>query len=111
MLREPWSSIVAELFDGNHDGDSIVKALPTDPRALLTDDVRDAIDNKRRHWFLRRLTENGLLGWTPKAPVRIYHGDQDVDVTPEQALLMQRVAQEPHGFTLVVYWLQVDGSE
>lgn len=94
LLREPWSSTVAELFDGHHDGDSIVAALPSDPKALLTDEVRHAIENDGDHWFLDRLTENGLLDWTPETPIRIYYGDQDVDVTPDQAARMQRLAKE-----------------
>jgi pimeloyl-ACP methyl ester carboxylesterase len=94
VLREPWSSTVAGLFDGYHDGDFIVEALPSDPTALLTDEARDAIDNGQPHWFLDRLTENGLLEWTPKAPVRIYYGEQDVDVTSDQAALMQLLAEE-----------------
>ena len=108
MLREPWSSTVAELFDGEHDGDAIVEALPKDPRALLTDEVRNAIDNGDAHWFLDRLTENGLLDWTPRSPVRLYYGEQDEDVTPDQAMLMQQLGQERGADVVAVSVGQVD---
>lgn len=94
LLVEPWSSRVAELFDGSHDGDTIVEALPPDPNDLLTDEVHDAIENDTRHWFLDRLSENELLDWTPQAPVRLYYGERDVDVTPDQALLMQSLGRQ-----------------
>ena len=33
VLRAPWIAVVEEYFDGNHDGDATVAALPADPRA------------------------------------------------------------------------------
>jgi pimeloyl-ACP methyl ester carboxylesterase len=94
VLREPWGSTAADLFDGGHDGDTIVEALPSDPKELVTEALLRALDGHEEHWFLGRLTENGLVDWAPKSPVRIYYGEQDVDVTPEQALQMQSLAAE-----------------
>jgi hypothetical protein len=86
VLREPWARTAPPLFDGSHDGAAIVAALPADPRALLTAELLAAQESGREHWFLARLAENGLLDWTPQAPIRLYYGERDVDVSPEEAI-------------------------
>ena len=85
VIREPYASQLATLFDGAHDGDAIVAALPPQPRDLLSPAFLADFDAGREHWFVSRLAENGLLEWTPRAPLRLYFGDADVDVEPEDA--------------------------
>jgi hypothetical protein len=89
VLRPEWARVVPEMFDGRHDGDSTVAALPADPRALLTEDFLDAYDSGAPHWFLALMAENSLLDWCPVAPVRSYFGTRDADVTPEQAAMAE----------------------
>ncbi len=85
VIREPIASRLATLFDGEHDGDAIVAALPAQPREMFTAAFLADVDAGRPTWFVARLAENGLLDWTPRAPIRLYYGDDDVDVAPADA--------------------------
>jgi pimeloyl-ACP methyl ester carboxylesterase len=88
VLLEPWASRVVELFDGSQDGAPIIAALPDDPADLLTTDVISALQQGTSHWFINRLTDNSIIGWTPHAPVRSYFGNKDVDVPSSDAVAM-----------------------
>jgi hypothetical protein len=85
VIREPYSGQLAVLFDGAHAGDAILAALPKQPREMMAPAFLADFDAGRPSWFVARLAENGLLDWTPRAPVRLYYGDDDVDVEPEDA--------------------------
>lgn len=85
VIREPYQSRLATLFDGAHDGAAIVAALPAQPREMLTPAFLADYDAGRETWFVARLAENSLYGWKPQAPIRLYFGEADVDVSPEEA--------------------------
>jgi dienelactone hydrolase len=85
VIREPYASQLATLFDGAHDGDAILAALPKQPRDMLAPAFLADYDAERPTWFVARLAENSLLDWTPRAPVRLYYGEDDVNVDPEDA--------------------------
>jgi hypothetical protein len=85
VIREPYANQLSELFDGAHGGNAIVAALPPNPRDLLTPEFLADYDAGRETWFLARLAQNSLLDWTPRAPIRLYLGEADLDVAPEEA--------------------------
>ena len=85
LLAAPYVETVPALFDGSHTPEEIMAALPADPRKLFNSGFLDAYDKGKPHWFLAALEENSVAAWTPVAPVRIYYGDDDVDVNPEEA--------------------------
>jgi pimeloyl-ACP methyl ester carboxylesterase len=85
LLRAPYAQKVPVLFDGDHELAVIAAALPDDPRELFQPEFLEAYDKGKPHWFLDALVENDVDDWTPVAPVRIYYGDNDVDVLPEEA--------------------------
>ena len=89
VLTPEWAARTDSLFDGSRDGDATVAALPRDPRDLFSPDFLGAYDAGTDHWLVRRLRENSLLDWSPRAPIRAYYGAADVDVTPAQAGLLQ----------------------
>ncbi len=84
-VRAQWVDTVLQVFDGTHDGDTTVDALPAEPRDLMTRDFLAAAERGGGHWMMTRLEQNSLLGWIPRAPVRVYFGSEDADVTPPQA--------------------------
>jgi hypothetical protein len=86
ILTSPYVEKVPVLFDGDHTTEEILAAMPDDPRDLFNPEFLDAYDNGKSHWFLDALAENDVDDWTPVAPVRMYFGDDDVDVLPEEAL-------------------------
>ena len=75
------------LFDGSHDGATIIAALPRNPRALCRDDFLQSFANGEHNWLRERLIENSPENWTPHAPVRLYYGARDLDVSPKEAAL------------------------
>ena len=85
VIREPYRSQLPLLFDGAHGGDAVLAALPAQPRDMLTPEFLADYDAGRETWFLARLAENSLIHWTPRAPIRLYCGEADVDVAPEEA--------------------------
>jgi pimeloyl-ACP methyl ester carboxylesterase len=85
ILTAPYVETVPVLFDGDHATEEISAALPDDPRKLFNPEFLAAYDQGNSHWFLDALAENNVDAWTPVAPVRIYYGDDDVDVLPEEA--------------------------
>jgi acetyl esterase/lipase len=85
LLTAPYVEKVPVLFDGDHGPAEIAAAMPKTPRDLFSAGFLDAYDHGRPHWFLAALAENGVNSWTPAAPVRIYYGEADLDVSPEEA--------------------------
>jgi hypothetical protein len=85
ILAAPYVHEVPVIFDGDHKTEDISAALPNDPRKLFNSQLLDAYDRGKSHWFLEALAENDVDGWTPVAPVRIYYGDDDLDVLPVEA--------------------------
>jgi pimeloyl-ACP methyl ester carboxylesterase len=85
ILAGPYVEIVPKLFDGEQSIETVERALPTEPRKLFTAEFLDSFDKGKPHWFLSALAENDVINWTPSAPVRIYYGDEDLDVPAEEA--------------------------
>jgi pimeloyl-ACP methyl ester carboxylesterase len=85
VLTAPYVERGPVLFDGNHKMEEIQSALPTEPRKLFNPEFLEAYDKGQPHWFLAALKENNVDAWTPAAQVRMYFGDDDLDVLPEEA--------------------------
>jgi pimeloyl-ACP methyl ester carboxylesterase len=85
VLTPGWAERAPDLFDGTHDGDTTVAALPAAPRDLLAPEFVRAVEQAEAHWFLDRLRENSLLDRAATTPVRLFYGRADTDVTPDQA--------------------------
>lgn len=97
VLRAPYDARVPELFNGQHDLEELRGAFPLDPREMFLPDFLDDYDNGRSTWLLDALAFNGALDWSPKAPLRIYFGEKDEDVVPEEAHNAYRVFSETGG--------------
>ncbi len=84
-LRDPYASKVPVLFDGLHDYNTIIAALPADPREMFHEEFLQTYARGEPNWLRERLTENGLYEWSPRAPIRLYFGALDGDVSPREA--------------------------
>ena len=84
-FREQYASKVPNLFDGEHDGDAIEVSLPVHPREMFRDDFLQTYASGQSNWLRERLIENSLYEWSPRAPVRLYFGALDGDVSPREA--------------------------
>jgi len=85
-LTDERARTIPELFDGTHDADAVMAALPTKPREMFRGEFLDAYASGRPNWLRERLAENSLSDWTPQAPIRLYFGSNDVDVSPREAV-------------------------
>ena len=85
VLSQDFSKRIPVLFDGEHDPDTIMNALPANPRDMFTETFLDAFDHAKPNWLVTALKENQAYDWTPAAPVRIYRGENDVDVSLDES--------------------------
>ena len=85
-----YAALIPRLFDTPRDAEDAVRALPRDPRALFRPEVLDAIAGKGHHWLVDALKQNEMGDWAAKAPIRLYYGSYDVDVTPIEAATTAR---------------------
>ncbi len=81
VFREPWAELVPTLFDGTHDGDEISAMLPAQSRDLYRTDFLERYEAGGESWYTRALGANQLHDWRPRAPLRLYYGDLDLDVS------------------------------
>ena len=102
VFLPPYDQRVPLLFDGQHAFDEIAKALPA-PRALFRPEFLAAV-SQGTHPFAWQLRHNDTLLVTPRAAVRLYYGDADVDVSPRNAqiaaLAMRSVGVQATGIDL-----------
>lgn len=82
----PQSADLAERLFAGAKPKEILAALPAQPRTMFNADFLRAFDTGGSHWMLESFAANGLTQMTPRAPVRLYYGSQDVDVVPAEAL-------------------------
>ena len=86
LLAEEYTQKVPVLFDGEHSVDDIVAQLPRDPREMFRPGVADALLAGQPSWFRDALSSNEAVHWTPRAPLRLYYGEQDLDVPPDDSI-------------------------
>jgi len=96
-LRAPYAAKVPELFDGQHDGDTIAAALPRQPREMFREEFLQTYESDAPNWLRERLIDNSLYEWAPRAPIRLYYGSLDVDVSPREAEVETRRLHERGG--------------
>jgi pimeloyl-ACP methyl ester carboxylesterase len=82
LLNEQFARSVPTLFDGTHSVDEITAQLPRNPRDMFRREAVAAFTNGQPSWFRQALHENEAFQWAPKAPLRLYYGERDVDVPP-----------------------------
>jgi pimeloyl-ACP methyl ester carboxylesterase len=81
FFQDPYASIIPELFDGEHSASEINDALTTNVQNLIQPDLLENIDNDPKYEYINdAFEENSLLDWTPKIPMHMYHGTDDVTV-------------------------------
>lgn len=94
VLKPEISALAAQLYDQPHELDAIVAALPATPRSMFRPEFLEAADHGGPNWLLEAMGDNEVSHFTPKAPVRLYAGQQDRDVPPREAAV---TAEEMRG--------------
>ena len=89
VLTPEFATVVERLFDGAKPAD-ILKALPEQPRRLFGVDFLRAYDEGKTHWFSDGLAAANIVDLAPRAPLRMYYGSKDIDVSPRDAIAAAR---------------------
>jgi pimeloyl-ACP methyl ester carboxylesterase len=97
LLTPKYAAIVPTLYDGDHSGDAIVAALPKEPRDLFLPERLAEIEAGKSNWFVDALVANRAEDWLPKAPLRLYYGDKDTDVSPQDSKNFYAIASKGGG--------------
>jgi len=85
VIAERYARVLPGLFDGNHSPDAISAALPADPQDLFRPEALAEIKAGQPNWFTEGLAANEAFRWAPRAPLRLYYGDKDTDVSPQDS--------------------------
>jgi len=81
FFQEPYATDIPDLFDGSLGGDDIDQNLTDTVVNLLTADFLNGFDIDPIYSPLKTTMEaNTLVNWIPKAPMRMYHGTDDITV-------------------------------
>ena len=102
LLTDDAAALVKKLFDGLHAGDDIMKQLPPTPLPMFRESWVQGYRAGQSSWFRDALEENEAVKWAPRAPLRLYYGEADVDVHPNDALFGAEKIRERGGNVEVV---------
>jgi pimeloyl-ACP methyl ester carboxylesterase len=97
LLVPQYASTVPTLYDGDHSTDAIQAGLPKDARDLFLPERLAEMDAGQANWFVTALVANEAFRWAPKAPLRLYFGERDTDVSPEDSKNFFAVASKLGG--------------
>ncbi len=85
VLTANYAATVERLFASGKPK-AIIDGLPTDPRAMFNDAFLSAYDNGKYHWFIQAFSGANLVDLNPRAPLRLFYGSADVDVSPQDSI-------------------------
>tara|TARA_R110002073_G_scaffold189196_2_gene348061 strand:- start:78 stop:965 length:888 start_codon:yes stop_codon:yes gene_type:complete len=86
ILIDSYAEAIYPVYDGEHSTEEIAAVLPELPIEMFQQEFLDQYYGGESNWFLEELAQNQVFDWTPKAPVRVYYGESDLDVSPQEAL-------------------------
>jgi len=84
LMTPEYAALVERVFAAG-EPQEILKALPLEPRRMFNQEFLDAFDQNRPHWFLQAIAANSLVQLAPQAPVRLYYGSLDHEVSPTES--------------------------
>lgn len=97
VLVEPYATNIPRLFDGSHPLNDIVAGLGSDARSMFQPVFLRELERRETNWFTRALDENSAYAWVPRAPMRLYFGEDDHNVSPADSRALQAYAEARGG--------------
>ena len=85
VLTDHYAAMLSELYSGAKDTNTVIAALPKDPKSMLRPEFLQGFNESQNSWFSDALMENEAFNWTPKSELRMFVGDNDVDVPAADA--------------------------
>jgi hypothetical protein len=80
MLASPYDTNLPAMLRSNLTSAQINAAMPGDPVQILKSEVLAGFRNNPRHPLRLALQDNDVYRWLPRAPLRLYHCQADMDV-------------------------------
>ncbi len=89
FFNEPYASRIPELFDGTFSNDQVDAQLNDTISVLLKSNMITDFSSGADFAQLRSLlVKNSVTAWIPTSKIQFYHGSADLNVPPEQSVLM-----------------------
>lgn len=111
FFKEPYASRIPDLFDGANSSGTINSQLTNTISDLLTDDARTNFDTGAKYENLRSaFLDNGLVDWTPKVKIFMYHGDADITVPFENSVITYNRLMDNGTSTDVLKFYVIEGG-
>ncbi|MCK5918862.1 MAG: DUF5011 domain-containing protein [Cocleimonas sp.] len=76
-VKADFTYIFDRYFDGTHSAGEINGLLGNDPDTWLKKSFLDSLADGSNENFLPPMQENDIYDWTPKAPTKLFHGEDD----------------------------------
>ena len=86
IFLSPYAEKMEQLFDGTKTNNEILNELPENLTDLIKPEFITSFLNGSETEIENAFKENSLLGWSPKTPIRFYHGDNDDEVPYQNAV-------------------------
>ncbi|MFE9993598.1 alpha/beta hydrolase family protein [Streptomyces avermitilis] len=80
VFRAPYASRVEGLYDGTHEEEEIITALPRSVKELLTPAFYERMRRPAGGLLAAMRVNDHTCDWKPDVPVRLYTGTGDTDV-------------------------------
>jgi acetyl esterase/lipase len=85
IIEAPYAESIPKVFDGEHSDDEVEAGLAPKPRSMFAKQFLDDYDHGRPTWLLKAIAENESYQYKPNAPIRMYYGNADTDVSPSDS--------------------------
>ena len=80
IFNEPYASRLDSLFDGNYSGGDLNRSLNYNTDSLLSKNFITGFLGNDFTDIKNNFSENNLIDWKPIAPLRLFHGENDITV-------------------------------
>lgn len=111
IINPAYSPLVEQLFNGDNTNEEITSKLPEKAEELYNASMISDIVNRHSNWFTDALEANQNFKWKPVSPFRIYYGENDKDVSPQDAISTYNYMQQLGGNVTLISVGQKDHFE
>jgi len=80
VFQDPYPDMLPGLFDGSQDFNEINAQFPSTFADFIEPSFMTDFMDSTEEVFTPLMVENGLLDWTPEAPLTFFHGTADITV-------------------------------
>tara|TARA_B100000683_G_scaffold118576_2_gene116595 strand:- start:3763 stop:4989 length:1227 start_codon:yes stop_codon:yes gene_type:complete len=87
IFKNPYDTIIPELFTGDYSYADINAALPSIPKNMIIDELNHQYENNPDYLFKKIMVDNSVDDWKPNAPIQFCYCEADEEVKYENSLV------------------------